>query len=85
MARYKTIKYFFGVYIDYTDDKKPRIAQVTTSVDDLSCEMLADPGCITFHSDNLLDAINIAKYNAKKHNCQYLEKGWGNYHLIRIK
>lgn len=79
------MKYYFGVYVDYTDANRPRIAQLTTSVDDLSCEMLANPGLITFYANQKLRARSIAKDYAKIHNCKFIEIGWTKLNLIKIK
>ena len=79
------MKYYFGVYIEYSTDKNMRIAQLTMSVDDLSCEILADPGCVTFNSSGRAKAKEHGKHLAKMHNCQYIEFGWGQCKLIKIK
>lgn len=81
----KPVKYYFGVYIEYTNVNQPRIAQVTITVDDLSCEILADPGCITFYQHTRTDAKCDAKQLALRHNCKFIEIGWGKYQLIKIK
>ena len=79
------MKFYFGIYVEYTDPNRPRIAQVMTTVDDLSCEMLADPGLITFYALNKTGAKIYAKDLAKKHNCRSIEFGWGKYKLIKIR
>lgn len=79
------MKYYFGIYVDYTDANRPRIAQCALSVDDLSCEMLADPGLITFYYSGRARAKEHAKHLAKLHNCKFIEFQWGKYQLIKIK
>jgi hypothetical protein len=79
----KTLKYYFGVYKDYSDNQK--IAQLCLSVDDLSCEILANPGCITFYASSKTAAITRAKQLAKQEKCTHFEKGWGSYQLIKVK
>ena len=79
------MKYYFGVYVDYTDANRPRIAQLTTTVDDLSCEMLAVPGLITFYCSERSVAKDNGKVLAKTHNCKFIEFGWGKYQLVKIK
>jgi hypothetical protein len=79
------MKYYFGVYIDYNKDGDKRIAQLTLVVDDLSCEMLAEPGLITFYRHNKTLAKDQAKQLARRYECKFIEYGWGNYKLIKIK
>ena len=79
------MKYYFGVYVDYIDANRPRIAQLTTTVDDLSCEMLADSGLITLDDCYRWRVKDDAKKLAKTHNCKFIEFGWGNYQLVKIK
>lgn len=79
------MKYYFGIYVDYTDANRPRIAQLALTVDDLSCEMLADPGLITFYQNNRNDAKSQAKQLALRHECKFIEFEWGNTQLIKIK
>jgi len=79
------MKYYFGIYVDYTDKNRSRIAQVSLSVDDLSCEMLADPGLITFYYSGRARAKEHSKHLAKLHNCKFIEFQWGKYQLIKIK
>ena len=79
----KTVKYYFGVYIDYPENIK--IAQCCLEVDDLSCEMLADPGLITFYTFDRFDAKRQAKQLAIRHECKFIEFGWGKYQLIKVK
>lgn len=79
------MKYYFGIYVDYTDANRPRIAQVMTTVDDLSCEMLADPGLITFYYSGKARCKEHGKHLARLHNCKFIEFGWGEYKLIKIK
>ena len=59
----KEVKYWYGVYRDYACNTK--IAQLCLSVDDLSCEILADPGCIIFSYNSKRAAIKNAKSRAK--------------------
>jgi hypothetical protein len=79
------MKYYFGIYVEYTNPHRPRIAQVTTTIDDLSCEMLADPGVITFYYSERRRCREHGKHLALIHNCQFIEFGWGKYQLIKIK
>lgn len=79
------MKYYFGIYVDYTDTNRPRIAQVATIVDDLSCEMLADPGLIILDDCYRWRVKDDAKKLAKIHNCKFIEFCWGKYQLIKIK
>ena len=79
----KVIKYWYGVYKDYTYNT--RIAQLCLSVDDLSCEILADPGCITFYYHSRLDAIKDAKSRAKLDGCIILELNFERYRTLKIK
>ena len=79
----EVIKYWYGVYKDYTFNTK--IAQLCLSVDDLSCEILADPGCITFYYHSRLDAINEAKSRAKLDGCIILELNFEKYRTLKIK
>jgi hypothetical protein len=79
------MKYYFGIYVDYTDANRPRIAQVMESVDDLSCEMLANPGLITFNLGDRSNARSCGKKLAALHNCKFIEFGWGKYQLIKVK
>jgi len=77
------MKYYFGIYIDYSEGL--RIAQCCLEVDDLSCEMLANPGLITFYNTSRLEAKSHAKQLAIRHDCNFIEFGWGKYNLIKIK
>ncbi|KKP51037.1 MAG: hypothetical protein UR43_C0028G0008 [candidate division TM6 bacterium GW2011_GWF2_33_332] len=79
------MKYYFGIYVDYIDANRPRIAQVMTSVDDLSCEMLADPGLITFYFSEKRRCREHIHHLARLHNCKFIEFGWGKYQLIKIR
>ena len=79
------MKYYFGIYVEYTDPNRPRIAQLALTVDDLSCEMLADPGLITFYSTDRMVAKGQAKQLALRHGCKFIEFEWGNTQLIKIK
>ena len=79
------MKYYFGIYVDYIDANRPHIAQVMESVDDLSCEMVANPGLITFYSFGKARCREHGKHLAKLHNCKFIEFGWGKYKLIKIK
>jgi len=45
----KFVKYSYGVYKDYSEGTK--IAQLCLTVDSLSCEILADPGCLAFYTE----------------------------------
>ena len=77
------VKYWYGVYKDYTCNT--RIAQLCLSVDDLSCEILADPGCITFYYQSRLTAIKDAKSRAKLDGCIILELNFEKYRTLIIK
>ena len=77
--------YYFGIYVEYESTDQTRIAQVMESVDDLSCEMLANPGLVKFTYSNRNRAKEHAKHLARKYDCSFIEFGWGNYKLIRIK
>ena len=79
----KVIKYWYGVYKDYACNTK--IAQLCLSVDDLSCEILADPGCITFYYHSRRDAIKYAKSRAKLDGCIILELNFEKYRTLKIK
>ena len=79
----KVIKYWYGVYTDYSEGTK--IAQLCLSVDDLSCEILADPGCITFYYHSRLAAINDTKSRAKLDGCIMLELNFEKYRVVKIK
>jgi tRNA G37 N-methylase Trm5 len=77
------VKYWYGVYRDYTCNIK--IAQLCLSVDDLSCEILDDPGCITFYYRSRKDAIKDAKSRAKLDGCIKLELNFEKYRELKIK
>ena len=79
----KEVKYWYGVYRDYACNTK--IAQLCLSVDDLSCEILADPGCITFYYTSRRDAIKDAKSRAKLDGCIILELNFEVYRTLKIK
>ena len=77
------IKYWYGVYKDYSEGTK--IAQLCLTVDDLSCEILANPGCLTFYYHSRIDAINDAKSHAKLDGCIILELNFEKYRVVKIK
>ena len=79
----KIVKYWCSVYKDYSEGTK--IAQLCLSVDDLSCEILADPGCITFYYHSRKDAIKGAKLHAKLDGCIILELNFEKYRVVKIK
>ena len=83
MRAMNEVKYWYGVYKDYTCNTQ--IAQLCLSVDDLSCEILADPGCLTFCYHNRIDAINDAKSHAKLDGCILLELNFETYRTLKIK
>jgi hypothetical protein len=56
-----------------------------TSVDDLSCEMLANPGLITFDYSGKRRCREHGHHLARLHNCKFIEFGWGIYKLIKVK
>ena len=77
------VKYWYGVYKDYSEGTK--IARLCLTVDDLSCEILADPGCIIFYNHCRLDAIKEAKLRAKLYGCAILELNLEKYRVVKIK
>ena len=79
----KEVKYWYGVYRDYACNT--RIAQLCLSVDDLSCEILADPGCISFCYNSRRAAIKDAKLRAKLDGCIILELNFERYRTLKIK
>ncbi len=79
----KDMKYWYGVYKDYRAGTK--IAQLCLSVDDLSCEILADPGCLTFYHESRKEAIEHASDLAIQNGCTFLELNFENYKIIKIK
>ena len=79
----KEVKYWYGVYRDYACNT--RIAQLCLSVDDLSCEILADPGCISFCYNSRRAAIKDAKSRAKLDGCIILELNFERYRTLKIK
>jgi hypothetical protein len=79
----KDVKYWYGVYKDYSEGTK--IAQLCLSVDDLSCEILADPGCITFYYHSRRTSIKDAKSRAKLDGCIILELNFERYRTLKIK
>ena len=79
----KHLKYFYGVYKDYTCNTK--IAQLCLSIDDLSCEILADPGCVAFYYHSRRAAIKDAKSRAKLDGCIVLELNFERYRTVKIK
>ena len=79
----KEVKYWYGVYRDYACNTK--IAQLCLSVDNLSCEILADPGCISFYYNNRRAAIKDAKSRAKLDGCILLELNFEVYRTLKIK
>ena len=79
----KDVKYWYGVYKDYS--KGIKIAQLCLSVDCLSCESLANPGCLTFHHGSRKKAIAHAKLFADEYGCTLLELNLEKYREIKIK
>ena len=79
----KDVKYWYGVYKDYSEGTK--IAQLCLVVDDLSCEILAYPGCLTFYYNSRRDAIKDAKSRAKLDGCIMLELNFEKYRVVKIK
>lgn len=79
----KDMKYWYGVYKDYSEGTK--IAQLCLSVDDLSCEILADPGCLTFYYHSRKEAIEYASDLAIQNGCTFLELNFEKYKIIKIK
>lgn len=79
----KEIKYFFGIYRDYV--KKILIAQLALTVDDLSCEMLAVPGLITFYQKSRKAAIQNGKMLAKENGCKHIEYNLEKYRINKVK
>jgi hypothetical protein len=78
------MKYYFGIYVDYADANQPRIAQVMESVDDLSCEMIANPGLITFYFSERRNCRKHSHHLARLHNCKFIEFGWTKYKLLKV-
>ncbi len=78
------MKFYFGIYKDYSVKPAANIAQLGDSVDSLSCEILAHPGCITFEKANISTALAHAKSLAKEHCCNFLEKNTSNYQIFKI-
>ena len=76
------IKYFFGVYKDYA--KGIKVAQLCLTVDDLSCEILVDPGCLTFYTERRIEAIEHASDFAIQNGCTFLELNFEKYKIIKI-
>lgn len=79
----KDVKYYYGVYKDYSAGTK--IAQLCLTVDDLSCEILANPGCLTFHHASRKRAIAHAKLFAEVYGCTLLELNLEKYRAVKIK
>jgi len=79
----KIVKYWYGVYKDYSEGSK--IAQLCLTVDDLSCEILADPGCLTFYHESRKEAIDHGKLFAKHCGCTLLELNFEKYRVVKIK
>ena len=79
----KIVKYWYGVYKDYS--KGTKIAQLCLTVDDLSCEILADPGCLTFYEESRRKAISDTKLRAKLDGCFMLELNFEKYRVVKIK
>ena len=79
----KDVKYWYGVYKDYS--KGIKIAQLCLSVDDLSCEILADPGCLIFYNKSKRETIKEAKLRAKLNGCVILELNFEKYRVVKIK
>ena len=79
----KDVKYWYGVYKDYACNTK--IAQLCLSVDDLNCEILADPGCVTFYYHSRRAAIKDAKSHAKLDGFIILELNFETYRTLIIK
>jgi len=77
------VKYWYGVYKDYPC--KTKIAQLCLSVDNLSCEILADPGCLTFYHHSRRAAIKNTKSRAKLDGCIMLELNFEKYRVVKIK
>lgn len=78
----KEIKYFFGIYRDY--DEKIKVGQLCLTVDDLSCEILAEPGCITFYQKSRVAAINNAKALSKQYGCNLIEYNLEKYRVNKV-
>jgi len=83
MMKRKPVKYYFGVYRDYAE--KIKVAQLCLSVDNLSCEILAHPGCVTFEKEYRRQAISLAKTFAFNNGCKLLEINFETYRTIKIK
>jgi hypothetical protein len=83
MKKNQAIKYWYGVYKDYSEGTK--IAQLCLSVDNLSCEILAKPGCLSFDFCSQRSAIRYAMELAKQEGCTLLELNVEKYRAIKIK
>lgn len=77
------MKYYFGVYRDYHKDRK--IAQLCLSVDDLSCEILADPGCVVLHEASRDKAVSKSRVLALANDCSTLELNFEKFKVIKTK
>jgi hypothetical protein len=82
MKKGKLVKYWYGVYKDYMRNIK--IAQLCQSVDCLSCEILAEPGCVVFYTSMRSGAIEYAKSHAKLDGCIILEMNFDKCRIIKI-
>ena len=79
----KEEKYYYGIYRDYREGTK--IAQLCLSIDDLSCEILANPGCLAFYRDRRCDAIDHARLRAKHDGCILLELNFEKFRTLKIE
>jgi hypothetical protein len=77
-------KYYFGIYKDYYKEGM-KIAELSLDVDNLSCEILAKPGCITYCSRYKKEAIDHAIKLAKENECYWLDLLWCKNRIIKIK
>lgn len=77
------MKYYFGVYRDYSENCK--IAQLCLTVYDLSCEILADPGRVILHEPSREKAISKAKKLANDNECLTLEVNFEKTRYMKVK
>jgi len=67
--------FWFGVYRDYYE--RIKVGQLKTTVDGLSCEILADPGMIEISAATKKEALAKGKKLADVFDCSILETDFG--------
>jgi hypothetical protein len=82
MKAMNEVKYWYGVYKDYARNTK--IAQLCLSVDDLSCEILSDPGCVTFYYLSRRAAVKDAKSRTNLDGCILPELNFERFRTLKI-